>query len=381
MQPAAVPVPKTAALAAVKPRVLQFDAELGVPITAQEEVIIQTAKAEPVSLPWRQSFTDVPNTHREREAAMRAALQALYSIHLASEFYDAMPIDIVWDSEQNQRKVVTTSTVPPFALVLPPCVPKATRLVTASPHPHKVAVTVRFKTKATRSREGVTQASPQGTGAPKGSPQKASPPKASAKASGAKGQGKQPAVVVPPEQQEEEEKPAAEHVFFAVPEWKAPRPAKTKERASDAEIQKEGSSSGPPADGPPAGWIWDGDETMHPFWAVTRMGDEKRMSLDKKNPDDISSPFNMTYLDLSFNTLTVGKVADRAVTMTAEVIVPCLTNNIEIPKGAQLLLQVEPPRREPKPSKRNWRDSVAEELKAEKKAARTGESPCAAVDI
>ena len=108
------------------------------------------------------------------------------------EFYDAMPIDIVWDSEQNQRKVVTTSTVPPHTLVLPPCVPKATRLLTVSPHPHKVAVTVRFKTKATRSREGGTQASPQGTGAPKGSPQKASPPKASAKASGAKGQGKQP---------------------------------------------------------------------------------------------------------------------------------------------------------------------------------------------
>ena len=89
----------------------------------------------------------------------------------------------------------------------------------------------------------------------------------------------------------------------------------------------------------------------------------------------------MTYLDLSFNNLTVGKVAERAVTMTAEVIVPCLTNNIEIPKGAQLQLQLEAPTREPKPNKRNWRDSVAEELKAEKKAPRTGENPCAAVDI
>ena len=130
---------------------------------------------------------------------------------------------------------------------------------------------------------GVTPASPKGTGAPK-----ASALKASAKASAAKVQGKQPAVVVPPEQQEEEEKPATEHVFFAVPEWKAPQPAKTKERASDAEVQKEGSSSGPPADGPPAdgppadgppvGWVWDGDETMHPFWAVARMSEEKNVS-------------------------------------------------------------------------------------------------------
>ena len=91
----------------------------------------------------------------------------------------------------------------------------------------------------------------------------------------------------------------------------------------------------------------------------------------------------MTLKDLSFNTLTVGKVAERAVTMTAEVIVPFLTNNIEIPKGAELQLQLDEPKHQPKPNKRTWRDSVTEERRAVEKVrkARKGESPCAAVDI
>ena len=79
----------------------------------------------------------------------------------------------------------------------------------------------------------------------------------------------------------------------------------------------------------------------------------------------------MTFQNLGLNSVTVGVVTGGSINLTAEVIVPFLTNNIEIPKGAQLLLQVEPPKREPKPCKRNWRDSVAEELKVEKKAPRT----------
>ena len=48
---------KTAAVAAVvKPRVLQFDEKLGLPITAQEEVVVVKAEAEPFGLPLRQSL-------------------------------------------------------------------------------------------------------------------------------------------------------------------------------------------------------------------------------------------------------------------------------------------------------------------------------------
>ena len=92
----------------------------------------------------------------------------------------------------------------------------------------------------------------------------------------------------------------------------------------------------------------------------------------------------MTFKNLSFNALTVGKVAERAVNMTAEVIVPFLTNKIEIPKGAELQLQLDEVKQQPKPTKRTWKDSVAEERRTAEKAptaARIGESPGADVDI
>ena len=175
-------------------------------------------------------------------------------------------------------------------------------------------------------------------------------------------------VVVPPGQQEEEEKPAREHVFFLVPEWKAPQPAK--EQASIDEVQTEDRSSGPPAV-----WEWNGDETMHPFWAIQRVSEQKKDAKDAPN---------MGFQNLSFSALTVGVVAQRAVNMTTEVIVPFLTNSIEIPRGAELRLQINEAKHDPRPNKRTWKDSVAEERKATpKKAARTGqaESPGAAVDI
>ena len=92
----------------------------------------------------------------------------------------------------------------------------------------------------------------------------------------------------------------------------------------------------------------------------------------------------MDFKNLSFTALTVGLVAQRAVNMTAEVIVPFLTNSTEIPRGAELRLQIDEVKHDPRPNKRTWKDSVAEERRATpKKAARTGqaESPGAAVDI
>ena len=65
--------------------------------------------------------------------------------------------------------------------------------------------------------------------------------------------------------------PTTEHVFFLVPEWVAPQPAKTEEKHSIEEVQEEGRSSGPPEE-----WEWKGDESMHPFWAVQRTTEQKK---------------------------------------------------------------------------------------------------------
>jgi hypothetical protein len=51
------------------------------------------------------------------------------------------------------------------------------------------------------------------------------------------------------------------------------------------------------------------------------------------------------------------------------VTVPFLTNNVEISKNAELLLQVEEPM---KAANKNWKDQVAQEEKEEKKAKAKG---------
>ena len=69
---------------------------------------------------------------------MRAALQVLHMLHSRASIYDAMPIDVLLDESalgKCQRHVIATSTIPPHTLLLPPCVPKATKLSTESPHP------------------------------------------------------------------------------------------------------------------------------------------------------------------------------------------------------------------------------------------------------
>ena len=98
----------------------------------------------------------------------------------------------------------------------------------------------------------------------------------------------------------------------------------------------------------------------------------------------------MTFQNLSLNALTVGVVAGGSVNLTAEVMVPFLTNSVEIPKCAELMLQLDQVKQEPNHRKRSWKDSMAEESRAAEKQKRniekaarkgTAESSGAFIDI
>ena len=105
---------------------------------------------------------------------------------------------------------------------------------------------------------------------------------------------------------------------------------------------------------------WNGDESMHPFWAI------RRMPASKVTAD---TPFNMAIQHISLNTVTVGAVDGQSVSMTAEVIVPFLTNTIEIPLNGELRLEVEEVRPKECPKKRTWKTCVADD-KAKANAAK-----------
>ena len=107
--------------------------------------------------------------------------------------------------------------------------------------------------------------------------------------------------------------------FYVVPEWLGPRSQLADDCDSDdTETKPE--------------WTWCGDESMHPYWAICRQTEKQT------KPEQ---PCNMRFKEFAYTFVAVGSMRDTAVTTTAEVTIPFLTNEVEIPRGAELLLQVE----------------------------------------
>ena len=69
----------------------------------------------------------------------------------------------------------------------------------------------------------------------------------------------------------------------------------------------------------------------------------------------------MALQDISLNTVTVGAVDGQSVSMAAEVVVPLLTNTIEIPLDGELLLEVDEVRPKERPKKRTWKTNIADD--------------------
>ena len=125
--------------------------------------------------------------------------------------------------------------------------------------------------------------------------------------------------------------------FYVVPEWLGPRSQLADDCDSDdTETKPE--------------WTWCGDESMHPYWAIRRQTEKQT------KPEQ---PCNMKFKESGYTCVAVGKLRDTSVTTTAEVTIPFLTNEVEIPRGAELLLQVEE-KTTGKHKNRNWKDQLAE---------------------
>ena len=100
-----------------------------------------------------------------------------------------------------------------------------------------------------------------------------------------------------------------------------------------------------------------GDESMHPYWAIRRQTEKQT------KPEQ---PCNMKFKEFAYTCVTVGSMRGTSVTTTAEVTIPFLTNEVEIPRGAELLLQVEEKTQQKTHKNRNWKDQVAEDTRKKK---------------
>ena len=103
-------------------------------------------------------------------------------------------------------------------------------------------------------------------------------------------------------------------------------------------------------------WTWRGDESMHPFWAIRRITSRQIAVMGQLLGD---STLNMDYRDVTYTSVVVGTLKGRSggpVTTTCEVTVPFLTNTVDIPSQAELLLEVAEKPAHARGANRTWKN-------------------------
>ena len=129
------------------------------------------------------------------------------------------------------------------------------------------------------------------------------------------------------------------YTFFITPEWKAPQ------------CTDDGQ------------WIWEGDESMHPFWAVRRLSSA---AVAKEGLE-----VNTELKEITFTNLAVGAISGLSCSQTMTVTVPFLVPSQNIPKHCQLVLLCEDPPKQTTKRLKNWKNQVDDDAKAAKRPANT----------
>ena len=109
-------------------------------------------------------------------------------------------------------------------------------------------------------------------------------------------------------------------------------------------------------------WEFKGDETLHPFWAVERLTEDERRKAQK-------GPFNLTCEDKEFAAVTVGASGRDSIAITLSVVVPIMTNAVDVKKGEELFLE-NTTKKEVKRKEGSWKTDVAKTEKAPKARAK-----------
>ena len=81
-------------------------------------------------------------------------------------------------------------------------------------------------------------------------------------------------------------------------------------------------------------WQWNGEESLHLFWAIQRLSaDELKKQISK---DQIQRRFNVSLTDKQYNVVTVGNARGQSVSLTVSVSVPMITNETALDAGEDL---------------------------------------------
>ena len=156
-------------------------------------------------------------------------------------------------------------------------------------------------------------------------------------------------------------------VYFLNPEFKAPtlKAVKDASAADSAAVADE--------------WICSsiGDDTMHPFWAVRRMT-AKQLAMEIASQKCVGADgvlkvqklrprFNCRMELQQVSCCTVGVVKSQSVATTRVYQVPFLINSLDLEEDEQLILEVDE-KRDKEAKKRGWKEAFKEEEKKTKLA-------------
>ena len=324
------------------PKVIRFNPVSGEVLTEQEKRVTEKRPGPQFEqLPWRSWHQSTVSSMGMEEAATRAASQVLYVLHARTNYSD-VPLEVFMDMSKNHRCVKATELVPPEKLLLPPCALKPKSLSSNSVHPSRVTIHVKVYKECGSECPNSVVSKPDTKRRRTAKEAAVADGSDSQEAAAADGSDSQEAAVADGSDSKEaavadgsDSKAAAvadganilkSFKFYVNPEWKGPEADR-----DDPEM-----------------WNWQGDESMHPYWSIRRLS-QQRLG---------EATFNMTTKPLSFNVITLGSVSGKVRSMAMEVTVPFLTNSVEIPNGAELLLEEEDKQRKEKQKAKTWKDDV-----------------------
>ena len=289
--------------------VIGFNEETGERLNQQVQFLEAPKESNGrIALPWREWWRQSASLGA-MAADKDAAVAMLHGLH---ENFDVVSqkIDVLF--EEKHQLVVTTTNVSAMEIMLPPCVPKQSKVVETTDHPYAVSLTERV---IRGSEESI--------------------------------QLDQPPLL-------------RERVFFLLPEFKSPK------RQDDKNHGWEWNLLNP-------GWEWNqgGEDTMHPFWAVRRMTAQQLARAKVEVATGKPAPrFNCELVMRSISLVCVGAMERHSLNRTRIFEVPFLTNSEEVMEGEELILEVSEKRTDPKTTKRSWRDAMKDQDREEEKNKR-----------
>ena len=296
---------ETAVAAKIMPKVVIFDEQSGrTNITQESWENNKTKKPLPesenrVQLPWRKWLTsELAEQQVEKSLDHAAITYVLHMLHLRAEHL-ANAVNVVTRSDGKDIQVQAAEKLDAETLSLLPCVPNALKLYSDSLHPHRVSIIVRKKWRL----RGIVKDCDDNW---------------------------------------------RESTYYVHPEWATPL-IKEKEEADDGSTQSCADHFQ---------MEWNGKESMHPFWAVTRV-DETNSDRPLKR-----KKVNCKLVPKEHQVVGVGSYAADSVTATTTVVVPHLTNAEELQVGQELVVEAWKKPEKEKQKKRTWK---SQELCAGKK--------------